>query len=89
MGPRVGYNVGINEQLSFWPKGGLVFSHSSSSPDDSSDSRTGLEIYAPLLFHPAPHFFLGGGPGLSTDLSSSGGAKTTTIRLESVVGGWF
>jgi hypothetical protein len=51
-----------------------------------------LEFFAPLLVHPARHFFLGLGPDIYTDLTHTVGDfanRRTFIGLSSIVGGWF
>jgi hypothetical protein len=51
-----------------------------------------VEVFAPLLVHPASHFFVGLGPDIYTDLShqlSGFSNKRTFVGLSSVVGGWF
>jgi hypothetical protein len=96
LAPRVGYDVPFADQLSFWPHLALFYAGFSDS-NDTSSTKIGVTVYAPLLLHPAQHFFIGLGPRVSTDLSSrasshglSGdGDKQTSIALTSTVGGWF
>jgi hypothetical protein len=50
--------------------------------------------FAPLLFHPARHFFLGAGPSLfhefgKAQAAASVGGERTTIQARVVVGGWW
>jgi hypothetical protein len=85
LGPRVGYNIGFNPMFSFWPKGG--FTIGSESFAGRSQTVFTLNIFAPFLFHPTEHFFLGLGPMLNTDLS--GDLKTTQYGLAFTVGGWM
>src|SRR6478736_6383672 len=96
IGPRAGYNIAFSERFSFWPK--LVFSFSSvsvsgdaSGPVPSSytvdGSHLALNLFAPLMFHPVQHFFLGFGPALDTDLT--GDAKQTAIAGRLTIGGWL
>ena len=98
IGPRVGYNFAFSERFSFWPKLGFSYSSSSTSVDTtvtpgapSSFSATGnhlaLNIFAPVMFHPVQHFFLGFGPALDTDLT--GDAKQTAIAGRLTIGGWL
>jgi len=98
IGPRVGYGVALAETVSLWPKLGLVYrSATSSTTVDATDRMLSLQFVAPILLHLVPHFFVGFGPDFSIDLTSSrtiagqssDGSKTTTIGLESVIGGWF
>ncbi len=49
---------------------------------------------APLLFHLAPHFFIGFGPNVTTDLyktNAFGGApnRTTRVGASTTIGGWL
>jgi opacity protein-like surface antigen len=81
---RAGYALGINERVSFWPLAGLAFDHA--SVNHNSSTNTWLTIYAPFLFHPAPHFFVGVGPSFRLSLSGSAG---TEYGLDSMLGGWF
>lgn len=85
IGPRVGYNLSLSDQVSFWPRLGLWYSSISSEtevtvPDgmggtttqtaDVSGSKMGVSIFAPFLVHLADHFFVGIGPNVDMDLSS-------------------
>lgn len=99
IGPRVGYNLGFTDNLSFWPKLGIQYHMTSSKvttpagSSDASGSRLSLDVFAPVLFHPAEHFFIGLGPTFDMDLMSKvegeDATKTTSFGLNSVVGGWF
>jgi hypothetical protein len=81
IGPRVGYNYAFSDLMSIWPKGGLSF-------DDAHGTAVlGLHLFAPFMFHPARHFFVGIGPNLDTDLT--GDVKLTTFGLAFTVGGWM
>jgi hypothetical protein len=95
IGPRVGYNIPINDYLSFWPKVGLIFTDEALK--GASGNTFDVQVYAPLLLHLAPHFFAGLGPGIQTDLTASansGGVsvphppKTTSYGLYFTIGGW-
>ena len=63
----------------------------------NSNYTVSFSVFAPVSFQPAPHFFIGGGPYVWTDLISkydAGGSsgdtfKTTTFGLLSTVGGYF
>jgi hypothetical protein len=99
IGPRVGYNFAFAERFSFWPKLGFSYSSSSTTIDtpvapgapSSSGSVSGnhlaLNVFAPVMFHPVQHFFLGFGPALDTDLT--GDAKQTAIAGRLTIGGWL
>jgi hypothetical protein len=85
--PRIGYNAPINDFLSFWPDGFIRFTTVSGNPGENAFS---IGAFAPLMLHPAVHFFLGFGPFISTELSHDpGGNKLTEFGITSMVGGWF
>jgi hypothetical protein len=105
--PRVGYNLPLSDTVSFWPK--LYFGYTTLSSSASGNGSnvsvgfndTSLGIFAPILFHPVPHFFIGIGPNFSTQLSnnatlslagmsqSQSQPKVTQIGLQATLGGWF
>ncbi|HKO47986.1 MAG TPA: hypothetical protein VJV79_09700 [Polyangiaceae bacterium] len=98
IGPRVGYNLAFSERFSFWPKLGFSYSSSSTSTtapppappgttNDVSGSHLALNVFAPVMFHPVQHFFLGFGPALDTDLT--GDARKTAIAGRLTIGGWL
>jgi hypothetical protein len=99
IGPRVGYNIPFSERFSFWPKAGFSFASNSVSTDikdpttgasvtsDESSSNLALNLFAPVMFHPVEHFFLGFGPALDVDLT--GDVKATTIAGRLTIGGWM
>jgi hypothetical protein len=110
LGGRIGFNAPLGRWLSWWPRFSLAWSQSSSvativTPAAGATQTTrggydytqsGLYIYlqAPLLVHPAPHWFLGVGPTLYQDLSrgfadSPRTNNRTTIGFAYVVGGYF
>ncbi|MDP9002531.1 MAG: hypothetical protein M3O46_20770, partial [Myxococcota bacterium] len=98
VGPRVGYNFTLSDLISVWPRAGLSIGTKSSTTDpapgapagtpsiSSSGTNVQLNLYVPLMFHPAPHFFAGLGPFLDVDLS--GDAKATTFGAKMTIGGW-
>ncbi len=100
MGPRIGYNLTLSDLISIWPKAGLsldntsttgaaVVSNGTSATTTSSTSNTtnlALNLYVPLMFHPAPHFFAGFGPFLDADLTNS--ARAVSWGGEVTLGGW-
>jgi hypothetical protein len=96
--PRVGYNIAIVDKLSFWPDLFLSFTTSSTSNNGPSGNAFSIGVFAPVLFHPVEHFFIGLGPNLSTDLSRSESQngvsapnvpKVTSYGVMSTIGGWF
>jgi hypothetical protein len=90
IGPRIGYNLPVSERLSIWPKLGFALANSSTETDlgeDEDNTSIQLNLFAPVMFHPVQHFFLGFGPALDVDLS--GDAKATTIAARLTIGGWL
>jgi len=96
---RAGINIPLTPALSLWPRGGLGYGHGSTSSNgtDVSSSAIDFFVFAPVVWHPATHFFVGLGPVLATELTSSvsaGGAsadqpKLTSLGLQSMIGGYF
>jgi hypothetical protein len=96
--PRVGYDIPIVDKLSFWPDVFISYSSSSTSNNGPSQGIFSLGAFAPVLFHPVPHFFVGLGPNISTELSHSYSVngqsqnnypQTTAYGVMSTIGGWF
>jgi hypothetical protein len=83
LGARAGFNQGLSEHVSFWPTIGIDGSYIHSS---GSSSTAALEVFAPFLYHVAPHFFLGAGPFLSYLVK---GGPDTEYGLDFVIGGWL
>jgi hypothetical protein len=96
LGARGGYNVFLSNAASLWVRGGLIYGHYSYSgvgTQDFSGNYLALQIYAPLLWHPVPHFFLGAGPSFEADLISrfqgNSADKAVAIGVSSTIGGYF
>lgn len=100
LAPEVGYNITISTKSSFFIKAGMSFVHVSNKLDspslgnvDTSGWKLGLMVSAPVVFHLAPHFFIGFGPAVSLDLISKvegdAAAKTRTVGLMLDIGGWI
>jgi hypothetical protein len=99
IGPRVGYNIPLSERFSVWPKIGFSFASTSQSTDDTTgggvtiegedETNTSLQLnlFAPFMFHPVQHFFIGFGPAFDLDLT--GDSKATTIAARLTLGGWL
>ena len=84
--PRVGYKITITNDVSFWIKGYIGYAHAW-GPGYHNDTIF-LEAYAPLLWHPASHFFLGLGPYVTPSFVIN--APTfVSFGLQTTVGGWF
>lgn len=96
LGARVGYVIGLGK-VSIWPRAGFTFARGSVELGDNDVTQTTftLNVFAPVLYHPVDHFFLGLGPKLDydvyadNDLDEVEAAKTTAIGLVSTVGGYF
>ena len=102
IGPRIGYNIRIGNSFSFWPRALIEYTTASTSAGGPSQSQNAWEIgvFAPFLFHPVEHFFLGLGPILTTQLSNSVSRsqngqsistdlrKATTYGIAFTLGGW-
>lgn len=100
IGPRVGYNIPLSERFSVWPKIGFSFASTSQETDDATgaggvtiegedETSTSLQLnlFAPVMFHPVQHFFIGFGPAFDLDLT--GDSKATTIAARLTLGGWL
>jgi len=94
-GPRVGYNIPQSPLFSIWPKAGLSFGSTSTKVEangatpevSSSNTAAAINLFVPVMLHPATHFFLGFGPALDVDLS--GDNKATIIAGRLTIGGWI
>ena len=64
-----------------------------SGNSEITEKKAQVGVYAPVLYQPADHFFLGVGPVLTMDIYSKmghiNGYKQTTLGIVSVVGGYF
>jgi hypothetical protein len=96
LGARAGYHIVLTNVLSLWPKLGLIFLHDSFDAGMDGDfpaNLVQLQLFAPFLWHPAPHFFIGAGPALATDLMSTfdgnDRSKLTSIGILSTIGGYW
>jgi len=95
LGVRGGLNIPLTPAFSLWPR--LSLTYRSLSGGGFTNSWVPLTIFVPVLWHPASHFFLGGGPVFATELSNSwesngfsvDGEKATVFGLQAVVGGYF
>ena len=98
--PRVGVDVPISSSLSFYPRaaigtGSLTQDEVSSNGAENKHTvaRTWVSLYAPLLVHPEPHFFVGVGPLVVHELSATDQYgkenQRTTIGASLLLGGWL
>jgi hypothetical protein len=75
--PRIGVDIPLGKYASLWPAASIGFgleSYSESeatSSNDSNETYVWVGLYAPVLVHLAPHFYVGFGPSVSADLSRS------------------
>ncbi|HEY6477586.1 MAG TPA: hypothetical protein VI456_13475 [Polyangia bacterium] len=83
-GVRAGFNQRIVSKISFWPTAGAYGSFRDSSGNTSTTAAA--VVYAPFLFHPVEHFFLGAGPFLGYQFH---GGDFTEYGLDFVIGGWL
>ena len=106
-GVRFGFNVPLIEWLSWYPR--LTLSLGSdhaetktiatvngipTAPSSQSSVGPGLNLYAPLLVHPAAHFVVGFGPRLRHDFAvtrggPNDGSQSTLFGGEFAVGGYW
>jgi hypothetical protein len=102
---RIGVNVPLGEIVSIWPRAsaGIWTSKTSWVTQESLDPNVPpdvgftekavwLGLYAPILIHPARHFFLGLGPDMFVDLSHTIREATrerTFLGASTIVGGWW
>ncbi|HET6283280.1 MAG TPA: hypothetical protein VFH73_20150 [Polyangia bacterium] len=92
---RAGYALRLTEMLSLWARLSLGYAHTSFSLGSMSFSgyEIPLQIFAPILFHPVQHFFIGVGPIFSFQLANKvegmSADKQTNIGLQSTIGGYW
>jgi hypothetical protein len=84
LGARAGFDLGITDRVTFWPTAGIDGSYTNGN--HTSSSAAALDVFAPFLYHVAPHFFLGAGPFLSYVVHGGSG---TQYGLDFVIGGWL
>jgi hypothetical protein len=109
LGPRIGYAIAFSDHVSLWPQVGCGLAYvsvtqkqPSASPttfatpfqtNDRSSTIEWISMYAPLLFHPAPNFFIGIGPSFYYQFEDAGSAPEqlahTTVGARAVVGGYW
>jgi hypothetical protein len=102
-----GYDVRLGERVSLWPRAFLGYSTGhveyeyalvctypgyctgGGSASDTHGVITTLSM--PLLLHPVPHFFVGGGPAVGGffETGESAADPWFYVNLAVVLGGWF
>jgi len=91
-GPRIGFNLPLAAMFSLYPRLGFSYEHFTRSAGSVSQSKNllGVSAYAPFLFHPVQHFFIGLGPRLSGNIAGGDAFdRFLVIELLSTVGGYF
>ena len=94
--PGIGYALPLGQHMSLWPR---VSAHAAKSWYESDNigafSTVGMSFgaLAPVLWHPADHFFIGVGPGISWQFQGDRFAtleySNNTFFLMSTLGGYF
>jgi hypothetical protein len=102
--PRVGWMAELGPNVFIWPRLGIGYLHGlpdvvnlAISTSAGSVNRVQLDIDVPIVFEPVAHFFVGVGPLLRVDLSSSASSgsfsgdasKLTAFGVTTMVGGYF
>jgi hypothetical protein len=83
-GARAGINLDIAGSFSFWPTAGIA--GRVHSAERVTDTSTALQIFAPFLWHPVAHAFIGLGPEFQVGLS---GGDYTEYGIDFIIGGWL
>ncbi len=98
---RIGYDIPIASGASVFLVGDVGAGHDSYAHDDSSGNSNSyaedyvyVGLFAPLLFHLTPHYFVGIGPSITHDVARSLEGSTysnlsTRVGVSFVVGGWL
>jgi hypothetical protein len=84
LGARAGFNLPLVDRITLWPTAGVFVSHTSLPHDSNTASR--LAVFAPFLYHAAPHVFVGAGPSFVYGLS---GGDYKLYGLDLIIGGWL
>jgi hypothetical protein len=86
--PRIGVDIPLGTQTSLWPTASMGFgleSYSESeglNSNDQNETYVWVALYAPVLVHLAPHFYVGFGPSVSQDLSRSVTYPESTTSMQ-------
>lgn len=95
---RVGYALKLTDRVSFWPRLALEYDRTqylttAAMAVDATAAEDDLyaSIFAPVVVDLTPHVFVGFGPYVSRALTSDyyGFSTYTTVRFDTIVGGWF
>jgi len=85
IGPTVGYNIPLSSKLSLWPRVG-VWASDETITNESNEAVLWLNGDLRVLYHPAPHFFVGFGPYVQQVVA--GNEKETLYGASFTIGGW-
>jgi hypothetical protein len=107
-GVRFGGNARLGDAISWYPRLTLMLASSHTKIEQlalsngaplgptvsASSVGPALNLYAPLLLHPAAHFVVGFGPRLQHDFGvirggAYDGSQSTRLSAEFAVGGWW
>lgn len=85
---RLGFNIPYDQNLSFWPKLTVGFLYNKQTSFLFGPDGTFFQIgaFAPIMLHPASHFFVGLGPNVDILL---GGGSGLSFGARTVIGGYF
>jgi hypothetical protein len=84
--PTLAVALPLADNVALFPRLGVEFA-AAWSGGNSANAIT-LDGFAPLLFFPAPHFYLGIGPQLRIDVGGDT-TRSTTVGFATEIGGWF
>jgi hypothetical protein len=98
--PRVAVEAPLGQWLSLYIRGSVALGGgsyneaSASSTNSYSYNYISVDLFAPLLVHPAQHFFVGLGASLGHDLiqtinETGQSNRSTTIGAGFIVGAWL
>ena len=83
--PGLGYDIPISSRFSFYPRAWLGFGALAST--GVTALRVYVSAFLPILFHVAPHFFVGFGPSITRDLVDKDPTRTSDNNPGTNVGG--
>jgi hypothetical protein len=84
LGLRLAVNLPLGDKLSVWP----LLENSATFVDGAGGSVLTTTLVAPLLIHPATHFFIGAGPYVRS-VRGIGGGSNGSGGVATVIGGWW
>jgi len=97
--PRFGFDVPITDALSWYPRASIGLGPlnqdetSNGAENQHTYTRLFVNLEAPLLVHVARHFFVGAGPTVYHELSSTDqndvSNQATQFGASALVGGWL